>query len=384
MQFKRKVKIFIIAGELSGDQIGSSIIYELKKRINVTLFGVGGKNLMKLGLKPIFPIKNIALMGILEIVPKIPKLLSLINLTFNSIKSINPDLIITIDSPDFNFRIGKKLKKHNINTNILHIVAPSVWAWKAGRAKKISKFIDYLFVLYSFEKIYFTMHGIKTHFIGHPIMEQKNYQSFSENYKKKILFKNDKRIISIFPGSRKKEIIIHLNKILLSIKELKQKNNFNIAIVAVDEYLNLINSIVFNFKNTLSIKVFKTIDKLKVFKESYAAVAVSGTITLELAIHKVPFFTVYKLNFISYLIVKNLVKIKYITLLNIIFGKKIINELIQKEFNINNIIDNLDLILENKKHISIQNKYFDKLNNKLLNNKQKPSFLAAKIIQNII
>ena len=110
----------------------------------------------------------------------------------------------------------------------------------------------------------------------------------------------------------------------------------------------------------------------------------SGTITLELAIHKVPFFTVYKLNFISYLIVKNLVKIKYITLLNIIFGKKIINELIQKEFNINNIIDNLDLILENKKHTSIQNKYFDKLNNKLLNNKQKPSFLAAKIIQNII
>ena len=147
-------------------------------------------------------------MGLLEVIPKIPKLMSLISFTVNKILLFKPDIIITVDAPGFNFRILKKLKKYNLNTKIIHIVAPTVWAWKPGRAKKISSFINYLFVLYPFEKKFFTPHGLKTYFIGHPLLEDIN--NVLPKSKKQILFKNKNKNISIFPGSRKNEIEYHL------------------------------------------------------------------------------------------------------------------------------------------------------------------------------
>ena len=173
-------KIFVIAGEISGDQIGGLILRNIKKNNNIELYGVGGKNLLKLGLKPIFNMNRISLMGLIEIIPRIPELLYLINLTIRKIIEIKPDLIITIDAPGFNFRILKKIKELNLKLQNIHIVAPTVWAWKANRAKKIAYYVNNLFVLFPFEKKYFTPHGIKTHFIGHPLIE------IIKNKKKKI------------------------------------------------------------------------------------------------------------------------------------------------------------------------------------------------------
>ena len=166
-----KKKIFIIAGEISGDQIGGLILRNIKKNNNIELYGVGGKNLLKLGLKPIFNMNRISLMGLIEIIPRIPELFYLINLTIRKIIEIKPDLIITIDAPGFNFRILKKIKELNLKLQNIHIVAPTVWAWKANRAKKIAYYVNNLFVLFPFEKKYFTPHGIKTYFIGHPLIE---------------------------------------------------------------------------------------------------------------------------------------------------------------------------------------------------------------------
>ena len=155
MQYKKK--IFIVAGEVSGDQLGGILLRKLQAYNNsISFYGIGGKNLIALGLKPIFSMDKISLMGLIEILPKVPELLSLIKLTVNKIINIKPDLIITIDAPGFNFRILKKLKQLNINIPNIHIVAPTVWAWKAGRAKKIASYVDNLFVLYPFEKKYFT------------------------------------------------------------------------------------------------------------------------------------------------------------------------------------------------------------------------------------
>ena len=172
MQYKKT--IFIIAGEISGDQLGGILLKKLKTSNNsLHFYGIGGKNLLELGLKPIFSMEKISLMGLIEVLPKIPELLSLIKLTVNKIIDIKPDLIITIDAPGFNFRILKKLKQLNVNIPNIHVVAPTVWAWKANRAKKIASYVDNLFVLYPFEKKYFTPHGLKTFFIGHPLLEKK-------------------------------------------------------------------------------------------------------------------------------------------------------------------------------------------------------------------
>ena len=372
MQYKKK--IFIVAGEVSGDQLGGILLRKLQTSNNsISFYGIGGKNLIALGLKPIFSMDKISLMGLIEILPKVPELLSLIKLTVNKIINIKPDLIITIDAPGFNFRILKKLKQLNINIPNIHIVAPTVWAWKANRAKKIASYVDNLFVLYPFEKKYFSPHGIKTYFIGHPLVETIN---------KRNKISNKRKYISIFPGSRKNEINFHLDLILNSLSEYKAKYTF--AIVAVESQLSLIKNISEKYKNILDIDIIPSSHKEIIFNKSFLAIAVSGTITLELALHKVPFINVYKLNFLSYFLLKNIVFAKYITLVNIIFDKPIVPELIQNQFNKDNIINTFNFLIKDEKGSRLQLKNFNNLENTLKNKKINPSVYASKIIKNIL
>ena len=370
-----KKTIFIISGEISGDQLGGILLKKLKTSSNsIDFYGIGGKNLLELGLKPIFSMERISLMGLIEVLPKIPELLSLIKFTVNKIIDIKPDLIITIDAPGFNFRVLKKLRQLNINIPNIHVVAPTVWAWKANRAKKIANYVDNLFVLYPFEKKYFTPHGIKTYFIGHPLVETVNKSKFSFN-------KRNRKYISIFPGSRKNEINFHLDLILNSLLDYKEK--FTYVIVAVESQLSLIENISEKYKNKLDIDIVLNSHKKNIFNKSFLAIAVSGTITLELALHKVPFITVYKLNFLSYFFLKNIVFAKYITLVNIIFDKPIVPELIQNQFTKDNIKNKLNFLIEDEKGLKLQLKSFNNLENILKNKNIKPSVYASKIIRNI-
>ena len=319
--------------------------------------------------------ERISLMGLIEVVPKIPELLSLIKLTVNKILDIKPDLIITIDAPGFNFRVLQKLKQLKVTIPNIHIVAPTVWAWKANRAKKIARYVDNLFVLYPFEKKYFTPHGINTYFIGHPLVE-------TINKNKTSLTDNKKKCISIFPGSRKNEINFHLDLILNSFLEYKEK--FKLVIVAVENYLPLIERIASKYKNKLNIDIVLNSNKDIIFHKSFFAIAVSGTITLELSLHKVPFITVYKLNFLSYFFLKNIVFAKYITLVNIIFNESIVPELIQSKFNKNNIKNKLNFFTKDEKGLKLQLKKFNNLEGMLQNNGIKPSVYATKIIKKIL
>lgn len=374
MQYKKT--IFIIAGEISGDQLGGILLKKLKTSNNsLHFYGIGGKNLLELGLKPIFSMEKISLMGLIEVLPKIPELLSLIKLTVNKIIDIKPDLIITIDAPGFNFRILKKLKQLNVNIPNIHVVAPTVWAWKANRAKKIASYVDNLFVLYPFEKKYFIPYIIKTYFIGHPLVE-------TINKSKNILNKRKKKYISIFPGSRKNEINFHLDLILNSLLEYNGK--FTFVVVAVESQLSLVENISEKYKNKLEIDIVLNTHKEIIFNKSFLAIAVSGTITLELALHKVPFITVYKLNFLSYFLLKKIVFAKYITLVNIIFDKPIVPELIQSQFNQDNIRNKLNFLIKDKKGSKLQLKKFGNLENMLKNKNVKPSVYATKIIKNIL
>src|SRR6056300_637079 len=201
----KKLIIFIIAGELSGDNLGEGLLKNLKSitKNNIEIYGIGGAKMIAQGLNSIFDIKNLSIMGILEVIYKIPKILTLLSLTKKKIIEINPDVVITIDSPGFNFRLQKSIKELNIKR--FHYVAPSVWAWKSYRAKKISKFLDHLFVLYPFEKKYFTIHGLNTTFTGHPIAFDnkyiKNEYFFDDSLKNNSILK-----IGILPGSRLSEI----------------------------------------------------------------------------------------------------------------------------------------------------------------------------------
>ena len=238
--------------------------------------------------------------------------------------------------------------------------------------------------MYPFEKKFFTPHGLKTYFIGHPLLEDTN-NNLSKS-KKQMLFNNKKKkkSISIFPGSRKNEIEYHLSLILLTIKNINDLEKFNIIIVAVEDHISLIKDIVIKCNISNDVHVISNINKLLVFKNSFFSIAVSGTITVELALHKVPFFTVYKLNFLSFFILKRLVKSEFITLVNIIYRKKIVQELVQKDFNELNIKKNILLLLNNKSTYNYQLKQFSKLANLLSNKGKVPSKYAASIIKRLL
>ncbi len=375
-----KKKIYLIVGEESGENIAVSIVDVLKKFSNFQLYGIGGKKLEKRGLKSLFPFSELSIMGLVEVIPKLPKIIYLINKTIKNIVDIKPDLIVTIDAPDFSFRILKKVKKIIPNTKTLHIVAPTVWAWKAYRAKNIANYVDNLFVLFPFEKKYFNPYGIKTTFIGHPLIEK-----IKLDLKKTTdTLRYKKKIISIFPGSRKAEIKKHLYSILLYLSKNEISKEYKFIIVAVDRYIKLIKTYEKEFSKLLDITTLSS-SKYKNYslKFSDCAIAVSGTISLELAVSKIPVMVVYKLNLFSFFILKRLVKVKYISLANIVLNKRIIPELVQSDFCYKKFNYEFNNLIRNKNKI-FQIENFKKLIIKLNTNIPKGNKIAVMKILDLL
>ena len=214
-------KIFILTGEPSGDKLASTVIAKLKtKNSEIKYLSVGGSNLKKLGINSIYDLKEITYLGFTSVILNIFKIRKKINQTVEEIIKFNPDVLFSVDSPDFTLRVAEKVKKIKSNIKTVHYVAPQVWIWRKNRVKKIKKFIDHILLLFDFEKKYFDEENIKNTFVGHPLIETKN------NSKTIIedLIPNDKKIISLFPGSRKSETLVLL-PILISFIELMNKKH---------------------------------------------------------------------------------------------------------------------------------------------------------------
>ena len=200
-------KIFIVTGEPSGDKLASTVISKLKY-INpeIEYLSVGGANLKNLGINSIFDLKKITYLGFTSVILNLFKIRKKINFTVEEVIKFNPDILFSVDSPDFTLRVAEKVKKINNNIKTIHYVAPQVWIWRKNRVKKIKKFIDHILLLFNFEKKYFDEENIKNTFVGHPLLETKDSaKTIIDN-----LLPKDKKIISLFPGSRKSETLILL------------------------------------------------------------------------------------------------------------------------------------------------------------------------------
>ena len=374
--YNKKLKIFIIAGELSGDNLGEGLLYELKKITsnNIIIYGVGGEKMISQGLKPIFDIKHLSIMGIFEVITKIPKIIKLLKLTKRKIIEIRPDIVITIDAPGFNFRLQKSIKELNLKR--VHYVAPSVWAWKSYRAKKIAKFLDHLLVLYPFEKEYFTIHGLNTTFTGHPIAFDSQYRYndyyFEPSLKNKSILK-----IGILPGSRISEIEKLLPIIIKSASIINiNYDKVRFYVVTVKGYKNNISKY---FSNT-DLDYYITDDqneKYNIFTNIDFVLCASGTVTIELAKALTPMLVLYKLNYVTWYIVKMLAKVKTATILNIILKENFIPELFQNDVNedkIYNITKNFidDNNIRKNQIIKLEDSV-----NKLKNTNGNPNYIAA-------
>ena len=379
----KKIKVYLIATEPSGDVIGSNLIKSLKKvnKHKVQFFGIGGPKMIKSGLvKSLFSINELSIFGIFEIIPKIFKVFSLLKKTENDLLKIKPNVLITIDSPDFNFRILKRISDKTLQTKKIHYVAPTVWAWRSGRAKYLSNYIDKLLTILPFENKYFKKYNLVTKFVGHPIYEIKKNKKINKkifNYKYKI--KDGYKIVSFLPGSRLSEIKKSIPVLIETINLIRNHTNHKLHVLFY--ILPHLKKYFDKYKFDFSYSLINEIDKYDAFKVSNAAISTSGTVAVELSYFKVPTIVIYKLNLFSYFFAKIFVKIKYANILNILENKYIIPEFLQFKCRPKLISNELIRLLKNKSYSKTQINNAQKALIKLKNNNNKlPSLNAVNEI----
>ena len=345
-------KIFILTGEASGDKLASKVISNLKKlNTNIEYLSVGGENLRKIGINSIYDLKEITYLGFTSVLLNIFKIKKKINETVKAIEDFDPDILFTVDSPDFTLRVAERVKKNNPKIKTIHYVAPQVWVWRKGRIKKIKKFIDHILLLFNFEKPYFDKENMSNEFVGHPLLENTIERGIDIN---QIIEKNN-ALISIFPGSRKSELDV-LTPILIDFVKLMNEKykDFTFVFHSTKEYSEFTQNII--KKNDLNNCEVISDNKIKshILKKSVFAVSKSGTVSLEICNAKIPSIILYKMSLINFFIIKMLVKVKHANIINIAAKEEIIPELLQSNCSPKKIFEHVSNFLDNPKKIDAQ------------------------------
>tara|TARA_Y100000590_G_scaffold432380_1_gene548341 strand:+ start:688 stop:1821 length:1134 start_codon:yes stop_codon:yes gene_type:complete len=345
-------KIFVLTGEPSGDKLASKVITKLKiSRSDIEYLSVGGEYLKALGIKSLYDLKEITYLGFTKVLFNIFKIKSKINETVKEILKFKPDILFSVDSPDFTLRVAKEVKKIDPSIKTIHFVAPQVWVWREHRVKQLKSFLDHVLLLFPFEKKYFDKEGVESTFTGHPLLEDQSKSKVDISQ----IIKDNKKIFSIYPGSRLSEIDALTPILFKFIKKMNDKyKDLFFVFHSTSEHVQLIQNLLLKegFKNCGAIGDEKI--KSHILKSSIFAVAKSGTISLEICQAKVPSIIIYKMNIINFLIVKMLVKVKYANIINIAANKEVIPELLQSKCNPKTIFDTVDYLLNNKKNLDNQ------------------------------
>ena len=378
------MKIFIIAGEDSGDKLGSAIIDGLRE-VTVTpteFVGIGGNGMKSRGLYSIFSMSELSVMGLFEIAFQYKNLKKRLNQTISSILDEKPDVLLTIDAPEFCFRVAKKIKILNKNIPIVHYVAPSVWAWRPNRAKKISYFIDHVLALFPFEPKYFHDVGISCDFVGHPIVSETTADKEIVNKFKKVYSIKDEPIILCLPGSRKSEIdrlMPTFGKTLEKFSNALPDARYILPSTPnVYEYSK--KFLEFMPKNTIfltpeQIGIEKYLEFKKAsFKISHLALAASGTVCLELAANDTPMVIGYDMNFLSRQMISFMLNTDTVNLVNLITGNRNIPECIGSNFKSEKLFLEMVRVYSNSRN---QIKDFETAMELLENSKEPPYIKAA-------
>ncbi|RLC46043.1 MAG: lipid-A-disaccharide synthase [Candidatus Cloacimonadota bacterium] len=336
--------IFISVGESSGDIHAARIIFALqKKNTNLQFYGIGGKEMTKLGFNTLFPIQKFSVMGFVEVVKHLPFFKTVIKKIKLEFQERKPSLVILIDYPGLNFQIAKIA--HKLNIPILYYITPQVWAWNKRRVYKIKKLVTKSAVIFPFEKELFQDIGIDVEFVGHPIVEEIEFKLSKEEFISKYNLRNDKKWLAFLPGSRNIEIKKILPQFVNTISVLSKRDKYQFLLSISDTVdKNIFLKIIDSIRGKISLVT----DVYEMIKYSDVVISKSGTSTLQTGFIGTPLIIVYKTSFISYLIGRYFVKIKYIGLPNIMLGKSIVPELIQNNANPEQIIKEIDKIENDK------------------------------------
>lgn len=337
------MKYYIIAGEASGDLHGANLIASLKKKDPHAKIRAWGGNLMKKqGAMLVKHYRDLAFMGFVEVLLHLRTILKNLSFCKKDILKFKPDAIILIDYPGFNLKVAKFAHQHNIK--VYYYISPQVWAWKKRRVHTIKKVVDKMLVILPFEKDFYDEYRVDAHYVGHPLLDELSRVKYitKDNFIRQNNLDPKKEIIALLPGSRKQEVTRMLG-VMLKVVDKFPDYQFVIG-CAPSLPESFYNSLIGN--ENVSLVFNKTYQLLQV---ASAALVTSGTATLETALFYVPEVVCYKGNHISYLIAKNLIKVKYISLVNLIMNKPVLKELIQNDLTPENISEELKQLLTNHK-----------------------------------
>lgn len=381
-----KKLIYVVAGEESGDQIGGALMKALTtqaaaQNIDLRFEGIGGKRMSEKGLCSLFPMTELSIMGLLEIIPHIINILARLSQTVDDIKHLRPDQVVTIDAPGFTFRLAKRIK--SLNIPVIHLTAPTVWAWRPRRAERVSGFLTHLLTLFPFEPPYFTKHGLKTTFMGHPLVEKKLNEISATAYLKANKIKKNQPLLCLLPGSRTSEIKMHL-PIFLDTVELLRSHlpNLEVVVPTLARFESEIQQALKSRGISGRTIVDNEEEKYQAMRSATAALAASGTVTLELGLCDTPMVVAYKANSLSAAIVRKMLLTKHVSLANILLEKEVVPEFLQEDCKSETLSLELHkLLTPNSQCHKIQKEELAKLQGLVQSDTgESPSQAAAQII----
>jgi len=373
-------KIFVLTGEPSGDKLASKVITQLKNsKSDIEYLSVGGEHLKSLGIKSLYDLKEVTYLGFTRVLLNVFRIKSKINETVKEILKFKPDILFSVDSPDFTLRVAKEVKKRDPSIKTIHFVAPQVWVWREHRVKQLKSFLDHVLLLFPFEKKYFDKEGVQSTFTGHPLLEEEGKSKVDISQ----IIKDNKKIFSIYPGSRLSEINVLTPILFEFVKKMNDKyKDLFFVFHSTLENVQLIQNLLLKegLKNCGAIGDEKI--KFQILKSSIFAVAKSGTISLEICNNKIPSIIIYKMGMINFFIVKLLVKVKFANIINIASDKEIIPELLQSHCNATTIYNTVNDLLSNKQALEEQVRNSQEIIRKFRTGKSAE--IACSVIENYL
>lgn len=383
----RPLNIWIVSGEESGDQLGAKLMRALKTRLgagNLRFGGVGGHAMGAEGLKSLFPLNDIAVMGIVAVIGRLPTVLDRIRATADAVVAASPDMLVIIDSPDFTHRVAKTVRKRAPHIPIVDYVSPSVWAWRPGRAAKMRAYVDHLLALLPFEPdAHRRLGGPPTTYVGHPLIERVG--EFRPAAGERSLHKDEPINLLVLPGSRRSEVSRLLDTFGATLTLLRQRSSrpFEITIPAVPHLAREIRerTASWNLKPHI---VEGEAAKWQAFRQADAALAASGTVTLELGLSGIPMVVAYKVSAIEAIILRPLIKAQSIVLTNLVLGENAIPELIQDDCTPETLVTALLPLLSDTPERRAQEAALQRLDELMRIGDEMPSERAARIVAEVL
>ena len=325
--------IFVIAGEPSGDALGARLMAALRERTGgaVRFAGVGGELMTAAGLESLVPIQDLAVMGVAEVLPRARRIFRRVAQTVAAIAAMKPDAVVTIDSSGFTWRIAQRLRRRGDPVPLIHYVAPMVWAWRPGRARRMARWYDHLMALLPFEPPYFEKVGLSCSYVGHPVIESGAERGDGAAFRARHDIAADAKLIAVLPGSRRGEIHRLMPVFQAALERLRYRYpDLRAVVPTVGTVEQEVASVTAHWP-VPTLVVRGPAEKYDAFAASSVALAASGTVTLELALAGVPMVVAYRVMPVTHWLLRRLVKVKYVNLLNLILDRPAIPELLQQD-----------------------------------------------------